>query len=318
MTPARVRSRLSAVAVTLAVGVTTTPPLAAQDPGPRPVVGGHRVIWNPFTRSPLPSTHVRSLTGAGQLTGVEYVPEFDLGGVVVPAVQGNLLFAELEFEYMHRVQPWLGVWVNAGALARLGTDAGTLLSQGVTTITGFELGWLFRVYESESFVVSGTAALTESGITEVDLAGWARGVIEGEREPLVSSNPRLQGRGGLRLAWGFNPTWGAQLESDFGFEESSAPDAADEWIWDQAGSVSLDLAPERGIPVGFVLSGASRESPREGGDPDVRTWEASLRSAFTGSDNYLIALDTGWSTFDLPDGDEIGLIRLGLTLMLYF
>jgi len=315
---ARWRGLKVAVSLTLAVGVVAPASLLGQSGGERPSLGGHRFPWNPMTLSPFPTTHVRSLTGVGRVAGVEFLPAFDLGGLVVPAVKGDLLFAELEFEYMQRIQPWLGVWVTAGGLARLGTETGALLSQGVTAITGFELGWLFRVYEGESLFVSGTVALSESGITEVDLAGWVRGVVGGEDAPLVTSTPRLRSRGGVRVAWGLNPTWGAQFKSDFGFEQSSVSGEEGEWIWDQAGSVSLDLLPERGIPLGFVLSGASRESPREGGDPGIRTWDATLRTAYTRSESYLIALDTSWSSYDLDDGDEIDLLRVGLSLMLYF
>jgi len=292
----------------------------AQDQEPRPVLGGHRFIWNPFTQSPYPRTMVRNLTGGGRFTNVEFIPSFDLGeDITVEAVKGDLLFAELEFAYMHQIQPWLGMWGSVGALARLGTDSGALLAAGVTAIVGYELGWLFKLYEGETFVFSGTAALANDGVTDVNLLRWVKGVVGDDPRPtLASSSPRLRGKGGVRGAWGINETWGVQFLSEFGYGESTVRPGENKAFWDVAGSTSLDLYPRTEVPLGFVLSASSRSFPREGGNPDIRTVDVGLRTAFTARDSYLIALDTNWNGFQLEDGDDIGLIRVGLSLQLYF
>jgi hypothetical protein len=313
------RGVVGAAVLLLSLGASMPSPVAAQVQDPRPVLGGHRFIWNSFTESPFPRTHVRNNTGGGKITGLEFFPSFDLGGgIILPAVKGDLLFAELEFEYMQQVQPWLGVWARVGGIARVGTDAGSVLAQGVSAIFGYELGWLFRLYQNDSFVLSGTAALSDDGVTDVNVLRWVRGVIDDTGEPLVSSGPRLRTKGGLRAAWGLNENWGLQFKSELGYGEPTIPLVDSEWIWDHAASVSYDLAPTTSVPLGFVLSGASRAAPREGGNPEVRSRDVGLRTAFTGRDNFLVAFDTNWNSFQLPDGDDVSLIRAGLSLQLFF
>lgn len=291
----------------------------ARDQEPRPVLGGHRLIWNPFTQSPYPRTTVRSLTGGGVFMNAEFFPSFEIGDNTVEAVRGNLLFAELEFEYMHQVQPWLGVWARVGGLARLGTDTGGLLAQGVTAITGFELGWLFKLYESESFVVSGTTALSNDGVTDVNILRWARSIVSEEEDSgLASSRTQLRGRGGVRGAWGINEAWGVQFQSELGYGQVGLEDPDGRVFWNNAASVSLDLYPGSEVPLGFVLSAATRGFPREGGNPEVRTRDVGLRTAYTGRDNFIVALDTNWNGFQLADGDDVGLFRAGLSLQLFF
>ena len=125
-----IRNLACAAVIASSLSLGSPVDLRAPDQEPRPVLGGHRFIWNPFTRSPYPRTMVRSHTGGGKFTNVEFVPAFELGeDITVEAVKGDLLFAELEFEYMHQIQPWLGMWGNVGALARLGTDTGALLAE---------------------------------------------------------------------------------------------------------------------------------------------------------------------------------------------
>jgi hypothetical protein len=315
----RVRTALGLAVCVGVIGAMGPAVVHAQTEEPRPVLGGHRFIWNPFTETAVPRTHVRNLTGGGKFSGVEFIPSFDLGnGITVPALVGDLLFAELEFEYMHQVQPWLGVWGRVGGVGRVGTDSGVLLAQGVTAIFGYELGWLFRLYESESFVLSGIAALSNDGVTDVNLLRWARGVIEDTGAPLVDSGPRLRGKGGLRAAWGLSESWGFQFKSEFGYGERTTLGRDSEWLGEHAVSVSYDLAPRTDVPLGFVLSGGSRSSPREGGRPDVSSRDIGLRTAFTGRDNFLIALDTSWNGIELADGDDVSLFRGGLSLQLYF
>jgi hypothetical protein len=291
----------------------------AQAQEPRPVLGGHRFIWNSATETPFPRSHVRNLTGGGKFTGFEFTPSFELGdGITIPAIVGDLLFAELEFEYMHQVQPWLGVWARVGGIARLGTDTSVLLAQGVSAIVGYELGWLFRVYQNETFVLSGVAALANDGVTDVDLLRWVRGIIDDTGAPLVASGPRLRGKGGLRAAWGLNQTWGLQFKSELGYGEPTTLGDDSAWLGEYAASVSYDLAPTTEVPLGFVLSGGVRTAPREGGAPEIDARDVALRTAFTGRDNFLVALDTSWNGFRLSDGDDVGLFRAGLSLQLFF
>jgi hypothetical protein len=200
----------------------------------------------------------------------------------------------------------------------VGTNTGSLLTQGVTAVFGYDIGWLFRLYQSESFVLSGIAAVSNDAVTDVNILRWVRGVVGDSDDPLVSSGPRLRGRSGLRGGWAINETWGFQFKSEWGYGESTILGSDLEWIVDQALSLSYDLYPAKGVPVGFVLSAATRTSPREGGRPEVQSRDIALRTVFTGEENFLIALDTNWNGLELADGDDAGLIRAGLSLQLFF
>ena len=153
---------------------------------------------------------------------------------------------------------------------------------------------------------------------EPQLAEVVRGVIEDTEDPLVSSGPRLRGRSGFRGGWAINEAWGLQFKSELGFGESTGLGSDLEWLLDAALSLSYDLYPAQGIPVGFVLSGATRTSPREGGRPDIQSRDVALRTVFTGREDFLIALDTNWNGLELADGDDVALVRAGLSLQLFF
>ena len=66
--------------------------------------------------------------------------------------------------------------------------------------------------------------------------------------------------------------------------------------------------------VGFVLPGALRGFDGEGGQPGTRTDEAGLRTAFTGRDEYLVAIDAKWTHLAATEGNDAGVVRLALAL----
>ena len=315
----RVISCVLALAVAPGSGVGPPPGLAAQEAGQvRPKLGGHTFISTTATRDPFPRTFLRSTTGVGKTVNLIVIPSFEIGDEIVEEVKGTLLFAELDLAYQHRVQDWLAVWGRFNLAGRLGTNTGALLAEGVTTITGFELGWLLRLVETRSVVLSGTANLWSDGFTDVDILRWADGLVGGDSRELVESSPTVRGGGGLRFAWGINEGWGVLLTGEGGYGESPEPGAENGWVSDFAGGVSLDLRPYTGVPLGFVLIGASRGFDREEGRPDTRTNEIGIRTAFTGRDDFLVAIDSKMTDYDAASGSQVGVIRVALTLQYYF
>ena len=319
MSRLRIIPGVLALAGALGSGGGNAPGLAAQEAAQvRPKLGGHTFISNPATRDPFPRTFLRSTTGIGKTVNLILIPSFEIGDQIVEEVKGKLLFAELDFAYQHRVQDWLAVWGRFNLAGRLGTNTGALLAEGVTTVTGFELGWLLRLVETESVVLSGTANLWSDGFTDVDILRWADGLVGGESKELVESSPTVRGGGGLRFAWGINEGWGVLLTGEGGYGESPGPEAGSAWVSDLAAGLSLDLRAYTGVPVGFVLTGASRGFDREEGKPETRTNEIGLRTAFTGRNDFLVAIDTKMTDYDAASGSQVGVIRFALTLQYYF
>lgn len=293
--------------------------LAAQGEGQlRPELGGHRFVSNPDTRDPFPRTFLMTTMGVGKTMEMVLVPSFQVGDWVVEEVRGNLLFADLDLTYQHRVRNWLGVWGRANLAGRLGSNTGALLAEGATVVTGFELGWLFRLVETNSLILSGTANMWSDGFTDVDIMRWANGLASGEDKPLVASSPTVRGGGGLRFAWGINEGWGALLSLEGGYGESPDPDVGSGWVNDVAAGLSVDLQAYSDVALGFALTGASRGFDRQAGNPDSRASEVGLRTAFTGRDDFLVALDTRWTSYHPSEGRRLGVIRVALTLQYYF
>jgi hypothetical protein len=281
--------------------------LSAQGPeeGPdrlRPLLGDHRFIPNNITRDPFSRTFVRNSLGIGQALDIQFTPRLDIGGGdTIPGLSGDLLFAVLDFEYQYAVKDWMAVWGKVNLVGRLGTDVGAILSQGATVLTGFELGWLIRLVETEKVGLSATANLWNNSFTGVNFADWIEGIIEDEQVPLVRDVPSVRAGGGLRFAWAASDLVGVLASTEIGVGESVARRGEDQVSFQLAGAVDLDLYARTSVPLGFALGFETTTSPREGSELTDRANRGFFRIAYTGREDFVIAIDSRFSSLSFTD-----------------
>lgn len=320
-------SRIRAVMLFAVAGMMAVPSGAAAqtgDEGPdrkRPVLGEHRFITNSATRDPFSRTQISQTLGIGQAVDVEFLPAFEIGQDTIDAISGDLLFALLNFEYQHAVKDWLGVFVSVDMVGRLGTDVGALLSSGATVLTGFELGWLIKLVENEKVALSATANLWNNSFTGINLLDWVDGIIEDQPVDLVRKVPSVRGGGGLRFAWAASDLVGVLATSELGLGESIARRGEDQVSFKVAAAVDLDLYARTSVPLGFAVGFDATNSPREGTDLTDTRSAGFLRVAYTGRDDFLLALDMGFSrlsTIEDATEDDVSSGSLVLNMRYYF
>ena len=287
----------------------------------RPVLGDHRFIPNNNTRDPFPRTYVRNSLGIGQAVDIEFLPSLDIGGGdTIPGLSGDLLFAVLDFEYQHRVKDWMAVWGKVNMLGRLGTNVGALLSEGATVLTGFELGWLIRLVENDKVALSATANLWNNSFTGVNFADWVVGIVDNEPVPLVRKVPSVRAGGGLRFAWAASDLIGVTAGTELGFGESVARRDEDQVSFQLSGAVDLDLYARTRVPLGFALGFEATNSPREGGELTDKVNKGLFRLAYTGRDDFVIALDATFSrvSFTTDAEQDISSGSIVMNMRYYF
>jgi hypothetical protein len=309
------------VALVVALSVPVSALAQSGEEGPdrkRPLLGEHRFITNELTRDPFPRTYIRQTLGIGQALDVEFLPSFQIGEDTIDAISGDLLFAVLDFEYQHRVKDWLGVWAKVSMVGRLGTDVGALLTEGATILSGFELGWLFRLVENDRVALSATANLWNNSFTGINFLDWVEGIVEEEPVPLVRKTPSVRGGGGLRFAWAASDLIGVSASTELGMGESVARRGEDQVSFQLSGALDVDLYARTPVPLGLALAFETNNAPREGSDLTDHVSRGVLRIAYTGRDDFLIALDNSWSSLSFSEGDPISTGQIGLTMRYYF
>ncbi len=294
---------------------------SGEEQGKRLRIGDHLFVANPITPDALPRTYVAQELGIGQAVDIDFLPEFVIGDDTIQGLSGDLLYALLGLEYQARIKPWLGFFGKVELLGRLGTDVGALLSQGATVLTGFELGWVVRVVETDKIGLSATANVWNNSFTGINLLDWVEGIVDDEPVDLVQNTPSVRGGGGLRFAWAASQLFGVTANTLVGFGESRARRGENSVSYTLAAGVDLDLYQRYSVPLGFALGTEFNNAPREGDEFADRANRVNFRIAYTGREDFLIALQLGWSQLSFiedTEDDNVSTGALSLNTRYYF
>ncbi len=85
--------------------------------------------------------------------------------------------------------------------------------------TGFELGWLIRLFERERTALSLDLNLSERAYTGINIFQFVEDVVDGVPASLVRKTPSTRSSAGLRYAWAVSPLMGASARAESGFGE---------------------------------------------------------------------------------------------------
>ena len=220
-----------------------------------PNLGGHKFMPNNIVRHPFIQTSVRNTLGIGKAFDVE-IPIIVFRGEPLVALRGDLIFVNLDFEYQQRVKDWLGVWARFLVLGRLGNGTESLLSQGISAVSGFDFGWLFKLRQTEKTQLSGSLSLTNSQATIVNFLDFITGIIDGDlstNNQLVKTVPSLRGNMGLRYAWAINEMYGTYFVTELAYGQSIVERNEGKLFYKIGGAFDIDLSARTIFPFGLAM-----------------------------------------------------------------
>jgi len=272
-----------------------------------PKLADTRFISTPFFPDPFIRTVLRNNLGYGGARDLN-LNLLEIDGEPVLGLEGDLLYALLNIEYQFAVQDWVAVWGNAGLSARLGTEIQSLLAQGVSVLTGFELGWLIRVYKTDRHIVSTSVSLNNSSSTIIDIYGFVNRIIEdGGLEPdnkLVRDIPLMKGGLDLRYAFAANDMVGIQVNGAAIYGESADRTAGNTWSYALGALVHLDLYARTEVPLGFALGYKYLTLPNPADPSEAGANLFLLNTSYTGRDDFACGIDFQYEKVPIPRFDE--------------
>ena len=183
-------------------------------------LGDHYFTPNNTLKQPFILTHVRMSLGIGGINDIRF-PLIEIADQQLLYVEGSILAALLSFEYQHAVKDWLGVFLRFGLLGRLGSDIGTLVTQGINYTTAFDIGWMIRVYRKDKFAFSTSIGVSNGDYSIISLQNFVDDIISGSPNArLVTQNNVLFGLLGFKAAYGFTKFFGLNGVVDIGYGET--------------------------------------------------------------------------------------------------
>ena len=272
-----------------------------------PLLNGHNFVSTTnINQAPFITTYFRNTTGLGNAFGHE-IPIYDSGGEVITTVDAKITYMMLDLAYQQAVTDWLAFWIQGSGVGRVGTNAVSILSQGVSALAAIELGGLARIWHNDKAVLSAAASLRQNKLIGVDIIGFAQSIVDTgiiDTSTLFGTIPSTRWKGGLRFAYAPNDLWGVLAFADFGSGESLAGKEENDTVFEMGGLASLDLNTRTKLPIGFALGYRHTSYPEASGDLIERAGLTTFRIAYTGRREFSIGLETGYTVAPIVDTDK--------------
>ena len=318
-TPHRLFPTSLFVAATLALSATVA---LAQESGDGEWKAPHK---NGHTFSPiqgLPDAFVRSYirnsVGMSQTYDVD-IPLGIVGDDTLFASRGSLVFATLGLEYQQTIKDWIAFRAKFNVNGRLGSGTSALLATGISATTGFELGWLMRLMETDRGYMSLSFDVKNNSFTTINLSEFIEDLVDGEDAELVKGTPSMRAGVGLRYSHAFSPLVGLVSYFDTGYGDSVDRVSDDEWVTKFGATVDFDLAAVGWTPIGLAV-GYLQDSFPEGGADITDVVRAFLfRVGYTGRKDLALGLNVSYQSFPTDQLDtKIKSVGLNFDIRYFF
>jgi hypothetical protein len=258
---------------------------------PRPSLAGHTFVSTDIVPDAFVRGYLRTSVGYAQAAHIDY-PPLIVHGDTLKALDGNLVYALLGFEYQHALRDWMAVRVGFNMRSRLGTQVASLVSEGVTVTSGLDFGWLARLRQTQRTSLCGSLAVANQTVTIIDPRQFAEDVGDGvPNARLVDDVPTVRTAGSLRYAWAISRPFGLTLLAEGSYGESPRRRGLDSWEYGLGGSVDFDAGAAWNVPVGVALAYRRTSLPLMTTADDSDASETVLRLAYNGKSDFLVSLD---------------------------
>ncbi len=255
-----------------------------------PTLNSHRFIGSSLIQSPFINTSFRFGLGFAGTQKVNY-PLLDANDSIVFGIESELIFLNGDVGYKQKIKDWLSMYVDFGYSARLGTEAGSILFQGINTLSDFKIGWLFRITGNERLLLSGNVEVRNNEAVFISVRNLVRDIINNKPNPSLSETvPALNVGVGADFAYGINDMFGIVAEVNLGYGETLERGNA-RLIYQAGWSLDFDLYGRTDVPIGSVLTFMVSSLPEfvlsENREMKIVAWKI----AYTGSEDFNMGLE---------------------------
>jgi len=283
-----------------------------------PELNGHVFIPNTYIEGPFMNSTLDIGVGLGS-TGQYKYPIFEIDDNTVYGIRGELFFVNVALEYQQKIQDWAAFYIKYSISARLGTDVGSILAEGFSTLNAFRIGWKIRILENERYGLSTTFGISKYAGTFLSVSKFVEDIIDNEPYPsLVTNTPALNGNLGFQFAYGLSELFGLKANYLNSIGESLVRGET-AYYFSLGIGVDLNLYQKHNVPLGFsfayVVSSRPEQVYRESGNSN----SFNLKFAYTGTDDFILGLQASYTLIPVSEiSDNFSAMGVAFVLTYYF
>lgn len=256
-----------------------------------PTLNGHKVVSLSNARSPFHQSQLYLNLELGN-SAVFSSTGVDLGDTTIFQLTNELLYTRLGLGYQQRIKDWISFYARLDFGARLGTDAGSLLIEGVNTIESIEVGISFRISEGEKHAISGYLKTHNVKAEIIDVRQFISDIIdENTKASIQKSVPALNVGMGAVASFAPYKFLGLNFNGQISYGETLQRGTS-AFLYEAGGSVDLMLNDWINVPLSLVVGGSLNTIPNIFSIDGDLTSNFQVKLAYNKSDDFVLSIET--------------------------
>lgn len=283
----------------------------------RAVLNGHYIQSLSYIRPSFITTNLSANIGFGSTPALK-IQGIKIEDIEIVAFEGRVLFVDVAVQYQQRFTPWLSMYLVGNMAGRLGTDLSTLVVDGVSTLSGFKVGWLVRVYHNDKFNLAANIHAANVTGSFINLSQYIEDLINNvPNASLKKKVPVMVIDIGVSGAYAFNPTYAIQFFGDFAYGESFERGRS-QGYYSFGFSGEMDFNPKHNVPFGLALGYVATT------DPESISADSGFSNIFmgklgySGSDDFELGVQFSYYSVNLRSVDKKPYVSKIMLMLKFF
>lgn len=288
-----------------------------------PILNNFRFIPSDVVKDPFINTYIKVNIGVGTAIDLKtYVK--NLQGEVRDTLSGDISYLAGDLEFQYAVNNWLAFTIGYGGAGRLGSNAYTILTSGISYSTTFFLGGKIRIWENDKMFLSGSIDYSSSEVALYSIYDFVKGVYENGGEIDSATNSLLKKetlpKAFVNVNYAYAPTDWLGLLGAAGFGFIKTFDTVERGNFRIGGAAAIDFLNVDFInfPIGILLSARYNKYP-ESGSNSTNVVILGFRIGYTGHKDFDIGIENTYENLNYKKSDEkVKAILTSFKLRYYF
>jgi hypothetical protein len=273
-----------------------------------PILNSFRFIPSDIIKDPFINTFIKLNIGSGIALDLKsYVKNLD--GEVFDTLSGDISYLSGDLEFQYAVNDWLAFNIDVGGSGRLGSNAYTILTSGISYQTTITLGGKIRIWQNDKMFLSGTVDYSSSEVAVYSLYDFVKEVYENGGEIDTAANSLLQKetlpKAFVNVNYAYAPAdwFGLLGVAGFGFIKTF--DTVERGNYRIGVAAAIDFLNVESIhfPIGILLSARYNKFSETGSSAENLVL-FGFRIGYTGHKDFDIGIENTYENLYYKKSDE--------------
>lgn len=288
-----------------------------------PILNNFRFIPSDVIDNPFITSYVKTSVGVGAALDLKsYIR--DLQGNVLDTLTGKLSFVSMNIQFQLALTDWIALNASYGGAARLGSNAYTILTSGISYTVGYKLGAKIRIWGNDQMMLSGSVDYASGKVFLYSIYDFLKNVVESDTIDASSRNNLLEkdnvARTFVNLNYAYAPTdWcGILAVAGWGVGKTFKNKDKGNTRLGLAASIDFENIKYIGFPIG-VLASIKYNSYSESGENTTDVVTYGIRIGYTGHKDFDIGIENTYQSLNYERSDEkINTLLTAIKVRYYF